>query len=244
MKIHPTGAFPTRSRNKTQRNAVEEHAGGNTGGAEKAFHPTLGRHFRSSGTLGRLVEVLFLAKDLDEQLPRHLTRLGITLAHGEIRAQCLTVVREMNFKLRRDWRLLRTRVSLGRETPAEDGCSECVEVLEAVFATTSRGFLTLVDPAVEQCLPFHVVPIEDGPCLDQGGSRDHKAVRLDEAEPFEMGTGVWVRPYHPSTAPTTSTKPTSIQQVLVVAREPLTLPGLEYLTCRVNDYFSILEVLR
>ena len=100
---------------------------------------------------------------------------------------------DANFELRRDWSLLRTRISLGRETPAEDGLGECVEVLEAVFPTTSRGSLTLVDPTVKQRLPFHIVPIENGPCLDQGGSRNHKAVGLDEAEPFEMGTGVWVR---------------------------------------------------
>ena len=45
-------------------------------------------------------------------------------------------------------------------------------------------------------LTVGILPIEDGARLDQRGGGDHEAVRLDEAEPFEMGAGVGVRGGH------------------------------------------------
>lgn len=111
----------------------------------------------------------------------------------------------MNVELRRHRRLVRARVPLGREAPAEDGLCEDAEVLEAVFPEAPLAMpmlvrmrrlcwrpFALVHPGIQQLLSFDVVTVEDGAGLDQRGSGDDQAVRLDEAEPFEVNAGVWI----------------------------------------------------
>ena len=50
----------------------------------------------------------------------------------------------------------------------------------------------LPDAANQSALPFRILAVQDRSCLDQRGCRDYEAVRLDEAEPFEVGAGVGV----------------------------------------------------
>ena len=50
----------------------------------------------------------------------------------------------------------------------------------------------LADAAGQTALTFRILSVQERSGLGQRRRRDHEAVRLDEAEPFEMGAGVGV----------------------------------------------------
>ena len=52
--------------------------------------------------------------------------------------------------------------------------------------------LAFADAAGQAALPLRILSVQERSGLDQCGRRDHEAVRLDEAEPFEVGAGVGV----------------------------------------------------
>ena len=71
-----------------------------------------------------------------------------------------------------------------------------MEVLNAGLRAARRVEHALADAADQSALPFRILPVQDRSRLDQRGRRDHEAVRLNEAEPFEVGAGVGVRGGH------------------------------------------------
>ena len=74
----------------------------------------------------------------------------------------------------------------------EDGGSELPEVVDAGLRVALVVKFVFADAAGQTALTFRVVAVQDHPRLDQRGRRDHEAVRLDEAQPFEMGAGVGI----------------------------------------------------
>ena len=193
-EVHPAGALAARSGDEAKRDAVEEQAGGNPGAPEQALGTALGRGFEArTGAAGyRRVEVLPVVECLDEELPRRLTVARVALADGEVGAEGLAVVREGNLQLGRNGSLLRARVPAGREAPVEDGGGELAEVGDAGLRTARRVELALLDATGETVLPLRVLPVQDRPRLRERRGGDHQAVRLDEAEPFEVGARVGV----------------------------------------------------
>ena len=131
-----------------------------------------------------------VVEHLHEQLPRRCAVLRIALAHREVRAQRLTVVRENDREIGRDRSFFRARVALGREAPAEDRAREFSKVSHARLRVASRDDRPLVDAAGEQPLPLRILTVQDRSRLDQCGSGYHQAIRLDEAQPFEVGACV------------------------------------------------------
>ena len=81
----------------------------------------------------------------------------------------------------------------------------------------------LADAAGETALPFSVVAVQDRSGLDQRGRRDHEAVRLDEAEPFEVGAGVRVGGGHSSIGQVTATEILCLEQCPMFLSKFLTL---------------------
>ena len=202
-EVHPAGAFAARGGDEAERDAVEEQATGHPGASEQPLDAAMGRGFqpRPGAAAGcRRVEILARVEHLHQKLPRRLPVPRVALADGEVGAQGLAVVRERNLQLGRNRGFLRAGIPAGREAPAEDGASELPEVGEAGLRAARRVELTLADASGQPALPFRILAVQDRARLDQRGSRDHEAVRLDEAEPFEVGAGVGVGDGHVAVA--------------------------------------------
>ena len=197
-EVHPAGALASGGRDQAERDAVEQQPGGDTGAAQKALHSALGRCLQSAGTGRRLVEVLSGGEHLHEQLPRRCAIPRVPFTDCEVRVQRLVVVRENDRQIGRDGSFCRARVAPGREAPAEDRAGEFSEVSHARFGIASREDRPLVDAPGEQRLPLRILAVQDRSRLDQRRSRDHESVRLDEAQPFEVGTGVRIGSGHTS----------------------------------------------
>jgi len=210
VEVHPAGALAARGGDEAERDAVEEQAGGTPGTAEQAFGTALGRGFeaaqagadgsgaaatgggRAGGGDGRRVEILPRFELLHEKLPRRPAVPRVALADREIGPEHLAVVRERNLQLRRNRGLLGAGVPQGREAPAEDGGGEPPEVRDTGLRAARRVDLPFVDAAEQAAPPLYVLPVQDRPCLRERRSGDHEALRLEEAEPFEVGAGVGV----------------------------------------------------
>ena len=111
------------------------------------------------------------------------------------------------------------RVAHGREAPAEDRARECLKVSHARLRVASRQDRPLVDAAGESPLPLRILTVQDRSRLDQRRSRYHQSVRLDEAEPFEMGTGVRIGSGHTSACFGTDAELFRVEQRSVFSRE-------------------------
>ena len=81
--------------------------------AQQPLHAAVGRDVDLAACADDVVEVLARFKDLDQKLPGGRAVLRLQLAHGIIRAQCLTVVLERHLQLGRDWMLGSAGVPLG-----------------------------------------------------------------------------------------------------------------------------------
>ena len=193
-EVHPTRAFAARGGDEAKSDAVEKQAGGDAGAPEQALGAALGRGFEArTGAAGyRRVEVLPGVEHLDEKLPRRLPVPRVALADGEVGAQGLAVVREGNLELGRNGSLLRAGVPAGREAPVENGGGELAEVGDTGFRVTRGVERALADAAKQPALPLRVLPVQNRSRLRECRGGDHQAVRLDEAEPFEVGAGVGV----------------------------------------------------
>ena len=77
----------------------------------------------------------------------------------------------------------------------------------------------MVDAPGEQRLPLRILTVQDRSRLDQRRSRDHQAVRLDEAQPFEVGTGVRIGSGHTSAGFGTDAEVFRVEQRSVFSRE-------------------------
>ena len=108
------------------------------------------------------------------------------------RAERLTVIRKGELQLRWNRSVVPAGIPSGRKAPAEDSRRKLAEVGDVGLWATRRNEHAVPDAADQSALPFRILPVQDRSRLDQCGRRDHEAVRLDEAEPFEMGAGVGV----------------------------------------------------
>ena len=197
-EVHPAGAFAARGGDEAERGAVEQKAGGNPGAAKQALGASLGRGFKARpGAAGRRrIEVPAHLEHLHEKLPWCFAVSRIALANGEVGAERLTVVRKGELQLRWNRSVCRAGIPSGGKAPAEDGGRELLEVLNAGLRAARRVEHALPYAADQSALPFSILPVQDRSHLDQRGRRDYEAVRLDEAEPFEVGAGVGVRGGH------------------------------------------------
>ena len=193
-EVHPAGAFAARGGDEAKRGAVEQQAGGNPGAAKQTLRAPLGRGFKArAGAAGRRhVEVPTRVEHLHEKLPWCFAVSRIALANGEVGTERLTVVRKGKLQLRRNRSVRRAGIPSGRKAPAEDGGRELLEVLNAGLRAARRVEHALPDAADQSALSFRILPVQDRSHLDQRGRRDYEAVRLDEAEPFEVGASVGV----------------------------------------------------
>ena len=193
-EVHPAGAFAARGGDEAERGAVEQKAGGNPGAAKQTLGASLGRGFKPRpGAAGhRQVEVPAHFEHLHEKLPWCFAVSRIALADGEIGTERLTVVQEGDFELRRNRSVIRAGIPSGGKAPTQDGGCELSEITDAGLRSAPLVELALADAAGQTVLPFSILPVQDRSRLDQRGRRDYEAVRLDEAEPFEVGAGVGV----------------------------------------------------
>ena len=192
-EVHPAGAFAARGGDETKRGAVEQEAGGHPGAAKQTLRAPLGRGFETrAGTAAgrRNVEVPAGVEHLHEKLPRRRTVPRVALPDGELGTERLAVVREGDFELRRNRSVIRAGIPSAGETPAEDGGGEIPEVADAGLWSALVVKFAFADAAGQTALSFRVMAVQERSGLDQRGRRDHEAVRLDEAEPFEVGAGV------------------------------------------------------
>ena len=257
-EVHPAGAFAARGGDEAERDAVEEQAGRNPGAPEQAFGAALGRSVetaRSGAAAGRAaggggnrrVEVLPGIEHLHEKLPRRLAAPRVALANGEVGAQGLSVVREGYFELRRNRSFLRAGIPLGREAPAEDGGGECAEVGEAGLRAARGVELPFAEAAGQPALPFRIPPVQDRSRLRERRGGDHQAVRLDEAEPFEVGAGVGAGGGHRSIRPDTAAEVFRLKQLPVfggvIPAMFLVMLCRVYLSLRFLNYFGIHKII-
>ena len=128
MEVEPARAFAPRRGEETQRAAVEEQARGHSGLAQQPFHAAVGRGFELAAAADDTIEVLAGLEDPHEKLPRGRAVLRIELAHGEVGTKRLAVVGKRHLELGWDRALVRARVALWREAPAENGLSEGAEI--------------------------------------------------------------------------------------------------------------------
>ena len=193
-EVHPAGAFAARGGDEAERGAVEQQAGGNPGAAKQTLGPSLGRGFkaRPSAAGHRHVEVPAHFEHLHEKLPWCFAVSRISLADGEVGTERLTVVRKGELQLRWNRSVRRAGIPSGGKAPAEDVRSELAEVGDAGLWATRRIEHALPDAADQSPLPFRILAIQDRSHLGHRGRRNHEAVRLDEAEPFEVGASVGV----------------------------------------------------
>ena len=203
-EVHPAGAFAARGGDEAKRGAVEQEAGGHPGAAKQTLRAPLGRGFEArAGTAAgrRNVEVPAGVEHLHEKLPGRRTVPRVALPDGEVGTERLAVVREGDFELRRNRSVSRAGIPSGGEAPAEDGGGELPEVADAGLRSAPVVERALADAAGQTALTFRVVAVQERSGLDQRGRRDHEAVRLDEAEPFQVGAGVGVGGGHTPLTP-------------------------------------------
>ena len=166
------------------------------------------RHRTSSGS-----------EHLHEQLPRRCAIPRVTFTDCEVRVQRLVVVRENDRQIGRDGSFCRARVASGREAPAEDRARELLEVSHAGLGIASWQHHALVDAPGEQRLPLRILAVQNRSRLDQRRSRDHQSGWLDEAQPFEVGTGVRIGSGHASEGFGTDAEVFRVEQRSVFSRE-------------------------
>ena len=228
-EVHPARALPPRGGNEAKRDAVEEQAGGDPGAPEQALGAALGRGFEArTGAAGyRRVEVLSGVEHLDEKLPGRLPVPRVALADGEVGAQGLAVVREGNLQLGRNGSLLGAGVPAGREAPVENGGGELAEIGDAGLRAARGVERALANAAKQPALPFRVLPVQDRSRLRERRGGDHQAVRLDVAEPFEVGARVGVGEGHVAVAG------------LSVLRRAAEIPHAEQLLVRLPEVLAV-----
>ena len=216
---------------------------------EQALDTALGRGFEArTGAAGyRRVEVLPGVEHLDEELPRRLIVARVALADREVGAEGLAVVRERNLQLGRNGSLFRARVPAGREAPVKDGGGELAEIGDAWLRAAPGVERALLQAAGEPVLPFRVLPVQDGPRLRERRGGYHQAVRLDEAEPFEVGAGVGIGGGHAAVAglslPGRTAEISHAKQPLVRWTEVLALPCRIDFSRRTVDDVPVPEVI-
>lgn len=82
------------------------------------------------------------------------------------------------------------------KTLTEHRGRELAEIGKAGLRAASGIEFALAEIISQPVLTFGILPIEDGARLDQRRGGDHEAVRLDEAESFQVGAGVGVGSQH------------------------------------------------
>ena len=160
--------------------------------AQQAFHATVRGGLDAAalgGGTGDGVEVLARFELADEELPRlRFVRSAASAAlafhaHGVVGLQVAGVGGSEDQVIGH-----RTfggaRVASRREAPAEDACRERPEVALPVC------------PLAETALPLDVAPVEDNAGPNERGGRHDQAGGPDEADPFEVGSGVEVGTWH------------------------------------------------
>ena len=209
-----------RGGDQAQRNAVDQHAGAHPGGAQQAFRAPLGGCVQPAGAGRRAVELLPGGQHLHQQLPRRLAVAGVAFAHREVGAQGLAVVWQRQREFFRDRRLFsEAGVAPGREAPAEHRGGELAEVADVCGGLPVGSELAFLGAAGEQRLPVGILAVDERARLEQRRRRHHQTVRLDVAQPFQMGAGVRISSRHRSTGlPAAEVR--RLQQRLVMVREP------------------------
>ena len=245
-EVHPAGALAARSGDEAKRDAVEEQAGGNPGAPKQALGAAVGRGFEACpGTAapGRCIEVLPRIEHLHEKLPWRLPVPRVALADREVRPECLAVVREGNLQLGRDRSFVGASVAAGSEPPAEDAGGKLAEVGDAGLRPARGVEHTLADAAGKPALPFGVLPVQDGSRLRKRRGGDHEPLRLDEAEPFEVGAGVGIGGGHARRVGLCRPAKSAIaEEAAVRVRHLFVLGGRVDLATGIRNDLAILEV--
>ena len=244
-EVHPARALPPRGGDEAKRDAVEEQAGGDAGAPEQALGAALGRGFeaRTGAADYRRVEVLPVVECLDEELPGRLTVARVALADREVGAEGFAVVREGNLQLGRNRSLFRARVPAGREAPVKDGGGELAEIGDAGLRAARGVERALANAAKQPALPLRVLAVQDRPRLRERRGGDHQAVRLDEAEPFEVGARVGVGGGHARRVGLCRPAKSAIaEEAAVRVRHLFVLGGRVDLATGIRNDLAILEV--
>ena len=99
-KVHPARTLSVRRGDEAERMAVEQQAGGDSLRAEQALHPAVGRGFEPTDASVRedLVEIQAAVDRLHQQLPGRADALRLALADGEVGAQGLAVVGQVEIE--------------------------------------------------------------------------------------------------------------------------------------------------
>ena len=141
----------------------------------------------------RRVKVLPGVEHLDEELPRRLTVALVALADREVGAEGLAVVREGNLQLGRNRSLCRAGEPAGRGSPSRGrwrrtpGSRRCMAPRRVRGRARARGCSRRVGSCPSASCRFRMASR-----LRERRGGYHQAVRLDVAEPFEVGAGVGV----------------------------------------------------
>ena len=246
-EVHPAGALAARSGDEAKRDAVEEQAGGNPGAPEQALGTALGRGFEARPGAppppAGASKSCPVVECLDEELPWRLTVARVALADREVGAEGLAVVREGNLQLGRDRSFVGASVAAGSEPPAEDAGGKLAEVGDAGLRPARGVEHTLADAAGKPALPFGVLPVQDGSRLRKRRGGDHEPLRLDEAEPFEVGAGVGIGGGHARRVGLCRPAKSAIaEEAAVRVRHLFVLGGRVDLATGIRNDLAILEV--